>query len=67
MPTRLWLDSVLRRSPILIVEDWVVAGRHALLDRLDSQLRPVTTMVDSCAYASSSSATLTNLDLSLVG
>ena len=37
-----------------------VAGRHALLDRLDFQLRPVTTMVDSCAYASSSSATLTN-------
>ena len=53
----------MRRSPILIVEDWVVAGRRALLNRLDFQLRPVTTMVDSCACASSSSAILTNASM----
>ena len=44
--TRLWLDSVRRRSPIPIAEDRVVAGHCALLDRLDFQLRPATTMLD---------------------
>ena len=44
--TRLWLDSVMRRSPIPIAEDRVVAGHRALLDRLDFQLRPATTMLD---------------------
>lgn len=44
--TRLWLDSVMRRSPIPIAEDRVVAGHRALLDRLDFQLRPAATMLD---------------------
>lgn len=45
--TRLWLDSVLRRSPAPIAEDRIVAGRRALLDPLDYQLRPAATMLDA--------------------
>ena len=38
--SRLWLESVLRRSPVPVSDTRIVAGHLALLDRMDYQLRP---------------------------
>lgn len=38
--SRLWLESVRRSSPIPAGETRIAVGQHALLDRMDYQLRP---------------------------
>jgi superfamily II DNA or RNA helicase len=38
--SRLWLESVLRRSPVPVSDTRLAVGHRALLDRMDFQLRP---------------------------
>jgi superfamily II DNA or RNA helicase len=38
--SRLWLESILRRSPVPISDTRIAVGHRALLDRMDFQLRP---------------------------
>ena len=38
--SRLWLESVLRRSPVPVSDPRIAVGHRALLDRMDFQLRP---------------------------
>ncbi|WP_232715215.1 DEAD/DEAH box helicase [Gordonia metallireducens] len=38
--TRLWLESVRRGSPVPASDTRITVGHHALLDRMDYQLRP---------------------------
>jgi len=38
--SRLWLESVLRRSPIPVSDTRIAVGHRALLDHMDYQLRP---------------------------
>ena len=47
LSTRLWLDAVMRRSPVPVADTRVVAGHRALLDHLDYQLRPARTMLSN--------------------
>jgi superfamily II DNA or RNA helicase len=38
--SRLWLESVLRRSPVPVSDPRIAVGHRGLLDRMDYQLRP---------------------------
>ena len=38
--SRLWLESVLRRSPVPVSDTRIAVCHRALLDRMDFQLRP---------------------------
>lgn len=38
--SRLWLESVLRRSPVPVSDTRITVGNRGLLDRMDYQLRP---------------------------
>jgi superfamily II DNA or RNA helicase len=38
--SRLWLESILRRSPVPVSDTRIAVGHRALLDRMDFQLRP---------------------------
>jgi len=43
--SRLWLDSVIRRSAVPLSETRIVTGHRALIDRTDYQLRPAEKML----------------------
>ena len=50
--SRLWLESVLRRSPVPVSDTRVAVGHRALLDLMDSQLRPAERALrNRAAYA----------------
>lgn len=38
--SRLWIEAVLRRSPVPVSDTRIAVGHRALLDRMDYQLRP---------------------------